>query len=673
VSTLKNVFVSLDSDPLRSLLESFESEGERSDEGAFTLDPKRATEILRGQGRLGRNAPLYLLSAIYQHTQGQSITPTFGSRYWRLEWDSAAGPLSGSLEWELAKASFATHQIDLHSDDSGVQLQPSGPRTRAAKILEPLFLEVAERTEHYPWPSFRPRWHHAILGLAQHDGATIQLHRAKESAPPRWVQVVHGIAYPRRWTLPIDAVCFDSKGRPDLTLTVIPHSARQSQLELAARRCFDNVLLESLQSTPGTLLLDPVSLSEDLPLFAIYLAYAVVHGSHPDVVDGVAAKVAFADATGRPWTLGELLEVYARDGKLMIVPSQPKPDVPAGQRGHRPVLLWGGQAEQSGQKLFPHLTSGAGYLYSLVVNEKERQRSSAWAEPCLASSSVRAGRLSLLPWGEPDHTAEVEFVGPRRARETYYLDIEAPKGLRLLWESEQSLEEDSRELALELPLRQTVLELVDASLDTFTPSRETVVAALAWVLTKGPLEWNKLARLASLPLFDDVEGRLWSVARLQAWPGRLPVLMDRSTSLPSTLPDKPLLWWHPLFEGLDIATEDAGRRVREAHWQETGRQRWLAAHRPSAPDWPAGSRAYGVHRVAPNPCPEAPTEVVFWRQGRPFGRRILPVTDCPPGCLVMWVEDELPGDIYWSGPQATALTERLPAIAELCRKAKAAL
>jgi hypothetical protein len=34
----------------------------------------------------------------------------------------------------------------------------------------------------------------------------------------------------------------------------------------------------------------------------------------------------------------------------------------------------------------------------------------------------------------------------------------------------------------------------------------------------------------------------------------------------------------------------------------------------------------------------------------------------------MWVDDHMPGDTYWSGPESSALSDRLPAIAELCRK-----
>jgi hypothetical protein len=527
-----------------------------------------------------------------------------------------------------------------------------------------LFDEVAERLDFYPW-RVRPAVAERALGQGSQAGAVFLLTPAREPAHPRFLQVVRGVTYPRRSDLPVDTICLDPQGRPDLGLNTIPDSARKAELESAARLLFEDILRQSLEGA-STCTLDPRSLTEGLPLFATYLAYAV-----QQTPLAAAAKVSFADATGRFWTAAELLEFYQRDGRLMIVPSQPAPDVPPGQRSDRPVLLWGGQAEQIGRQLFPTVTSGAGYLYSLAVNEQERHRDSALGEPRLASRTVDSGRLSLLPWGDPDRPAEVEFVGPRRARETFHLDADAPKGLRLVWESDQSPEQDLRELVLDGTQRQVVLELIDASLATTMPSRESLLAALSWALSKGAVDWSGLARMGGVPLLEDVGNNLVSVHQLLDWEqqrGVLPVLSDRSTSLPRALPIEPLVWWHPLLEGLGIQTEDAGRQVREANWREIGRERWLASHPPAQPDWPPHAAPFGPHLGAKSSEPDAPTEVGFWREGRPFGRRTLPRGQCPPGCLIMWVDDHMPGDTYWSGPESSALSDRLPAIAELCRK-----
>lgn len=645
--------MSSDSDPLRHLLETFQSQGEAVDPGAFTLDPRRATEILRGQGRLGQNAFLYLLTAIHAHTDGAPVSRSLRpARSWRFEWSPAFGSLLDSLELTLAEASFETHGVSLSREPNAVKLR--------SKKLEGLYAEVADRLRYYPFED--------VQGAAE-AGAFLRtdklaLFPARERAP-RFLQVVRGVSYATRWALPIDAVCHDPLGRPDLALSTIPDSARKQAWMEAAEEQFLRALRDSLEGA-APCLLSPDRPSSELPLFATYLSYIVAQTRDPELRRLGTDRVLFPDATERIWTTTELLEIYARQKRLMIVDSRPEgPTV----RSDRPVLLWTGQVEVIGRSLFGNLAFGAGYLYSLAVNELEKQRLAPLGEPRLASLPVPNGTLSLLPWGEPHRTAEVEFLGPRRARETFYLDEQAPHGLRLIWESRESREEELRQLVFEQHLRHVVLELIDASLDGQVPGNETIRASLLWALSLGPLDWSRLPRLSTVPLLARADGEFATVAELLSVSGPVAVLADLSSSLPRVLPVRPLLWSDPLLEKLGLETLDVSRQIREAYWQEVGRDRWLAAHPPKAPDWPPGARRFGPHLVARAANAKAPTEVGFWREGRPFGRRLLPPDQCPPGCLVMWVEDDLPGDIYWSGPAAEALAARLPRLAALCSAA----
>lgn len=642
---------------MRSLLASYEAEGQRSDEGAFTLDPGRAIEMLRAQGRLGQNAPLYLLSAIHQHTAGEAIRKSSGFRTLRLTWPGPHGPLPPSLAREIAESSFAAHQVQLVFQTDGVMLKP---QARAAELFE----QVAERLEHYPWHG-RSGLATSPLGQATLDQAEILI-RLPTRGWSLFEHVVHGITFATRWALPIDAVCFDPRGRADLGLNAIADSDRRQKLMAAAEDLFVQLLQDSLDEAPPVVF-DPHTAVAELPLFAAFLPFAVRQSRDPDLAARAASRTCFQDVAGHSWTTTQLLDAYQRDGKLLFIPNDVA--TAAAGRPDRPVLLWGGRAAEVGSALFPVLAPGEGYLYSLAVNERERQR--RVGDRPLASRALNDGRLSLLPWGDPDRTAEVEFVGPRRARETFYLDAEAPKGLRLLWESEHSLEESMRELALDGALRHVVMELIDASLSPEAPSRETLLTALLWALRGGPLDWSRLARLAQRPLLEDAAGGLVCLNEVfdhAAGEEGLWVLTDRSGSLPRTLPVSPLVWWHPLLDRLGLATNDAGRLVREAHWRQVGQESWLSAHSPKPPDWPPLARPRDGHLWARNPNPTAPTEVLFWKLGRPFGRRVLPTSECPPGYLLTWVEDDLPGDSYWSGPDPAALRERLPAIARLCRE-----
>lgn len=641
--------MSSDSDPLRHLLTSYEAEGESAGSGAFTLEPGRARELLREQGRLGQNSFLYLLAAIAEHAD-EPISVTKRSSTWRLEWSASYGPLPSTLAATVAEASFQTHGVTWTREPHAITLR--------SRKLEELYQDVAPRLCYYPFAGRAEQTERDALYRSEQ----LVLLPARERWP-RFLQVVRGITYATRWGLPVDAVCFDDQARPDLGLNIIPDSARKDSLMESAELQLLRTLRQSVVDAPCCLL-HPDKDSSDLPLFATYLHYIVTQDRDLELSELSASRVLFPDATGREWSAAELLKVYARDGRLMIVDAVSS----HGPSGDRPVLIWSGQVERIGSALFSNLTSGAGYLYSLAVNELEKQRLAPLGEPRLSSLKVEGGALSLLPWGDPDRIAELEFLGPRRARETFYLEPEAPRGLRLVWESEQSREEELRQLVLERPLRHAVLQLIDLSPGEIP--RETLKTALSWGLSTGPLDWTKLPRLERIPLFECAGGAACSVSDLRELEGPVSVLPDLSCSLPRSLPLQPLLWGDPLLERLGIATQDASRQVREAYWQEVGRERWLAAHAPTPPDWPSSAREVGPHRLSRAANRQALTEVAFWREGRPFGRRSLPADQCPPGFLVMWVEDDLPGDTYWSGPSPEALARRLPRIAALCRDAE---
>lgn len=664
-------------DPLKELLSSLGSEGRSEGEGAFTLDAQRAAEMLQEQGRLGRNAPLYLLSALFDHTNGAPIELTRSVRSWRLSWQPQYERLPPSLQQTIAIASFAARGLTLSFEPTAVKLRP-------ASRLEAIFEEVAERIAYYPWFTSRSPgmaltpnypWRadsvpviQEVLGRGSSDGAELLLTEPRRGYPPRWLHGVRGIIFPRRWSLPVDLFCWDPLGRPDLGLESVTDSGRRQALEEAATELFLDLLEESLKATQ-TYCLNPVSLSTDSPLFARYLDYAVRQTRRTQLAEEIARSVMFVDVNGHRWSVSELSESYGRDNRLMTVMGQPLPESTVGPRLPRPVLLWGGEAESLGGALFTTVVSGEGYLYSLSVNEQERQKVGL-TEPALASVAVGQGRLSLLAWGEPDRPAELQFVGPRRARETFYLDSAAPKGLRLFWECPDGLETVSRELELDQTLRQAVLELFDLRADEI--AEEALRIALSWGQAQGPLDRSRLQKLESLPLFESVNGSKLSLAFLrnsEKKDGALSVLMDRSSSLPVKLPVEPLLWWDPCFTALGLATEDAGVLVREAYWQEKGRQSWLEAHPPRAPLETDEERHDGPHLVGCHCDPATPTEVRFWREGRPFGRRTLSPELCPPGYRVTWVEDDIPGDVYWSGPTVEAVKERLPSIEALCRRA----
>ncbi len=668
--------MSSNADPaLRQFLQDLQTHGAQTEPGQFTLDPHRAVAMLRAQGRLSQSGPLPLLSALYTHSQGGPID--FGRSSWKFSWAIEHGRLSPTVELLLGEASLEAQGLKLHYHDDYVRLSARG----GSEAIERVFAAFWERLTFYPWkePIRSPG---PPLFRASQDDVRVDFY------PPPWVdpfgvvarpsgrfvQVLRGISYHRKWALPVDAVINDQLSKPDFSMTVVPESERRLELEATAARLFRDHLLREVESSPSLLLDSETEGTTALPLFALSCAYAVEQGHDPRLAQLVGRKVLLPDALGHTWHLDEVWSDYQREGKLLGVEAQR--EGPQGRvRPKRPVLRWAGQPRKILTSLFPHLVPGDGYLYTLAVNEAERQRlDSGHGEHRLASVFAAGETWSLLPWGDPDRGAELEFVGPRRARETFYLDTLAPKGLRLLRESPHALDRGARELSLDSQSRGVVLSLVSKSMTGHPPARESVLATLAWAGQAKPWDGKGLEEIDRAPLLELVDGGYTSLEHCRRWCEQgepIPVLADRSTSIPAKLPLPLVLWEHPILRQLGFTTREVGRLFRESHWKESGRARWLESHRPGVPSWPPEPFfEFDGHRVAPADDPEASTKVVFWREGRPFGSITLDSEACRPGFLVLWVEDELPGDIYWSGPELAAIVARIPRVDELCEKAQ---
>ena len=109
---------------LESYLAQAGSEGESLGEGDFTLDPRRALEILREQGSIASHAPLFLLRAIYQHTDGAPVRFTsdlFGTA--QLRWPPEFGALPNEAMRVMAEEAFKTNLLALTFKEDRVLVQ----------------------------------------------------------------------------------------------------------------------------------------------------------------------------------------------------------------------------------------------------------------------------------------------------------------------------------------------------------------------------------------------------------------------------------------------------------------------------------------------------------------------------------------------------------------------
>ncbi len=665
---------------LERYLENAHSQGEASGEGAFGLDPERAAAILRSQGRLSGSGPLFLLAAIYQHVGPFQATLREGTWSWRISWPDDYKALRETVDRMLAEEAFSAVGIRVEFDETGVEMCPSGrAMTRAGPILEPEFLAHQERLKYFPWYTTQKPWREL-------DEASLRTETNEDESKRCWVLarevvrgtvdiVVHGVIYQQRWELPVNAVVVDDTLKTDISLSALPDSQGREQVLNWAQTVFLESLRQSLESATSTTLDSSDRSTPSTPPHVQYLGFLISESAPAELREQVLDLVCFPDALGSIWTLRRLLEVYEKERKILVVRERSENLSSVRARSELPVLVWKGQAKKIGQQCFSRLGSGAGYLYSLEVNERER--GSSFGEKRWAKKFVHGGTLSLLSWSDPDRCGTVEIVGSLRARESFDLDADAPKGMRLLWESNPNLEDAVHKVPFDSEFRQAVLSLLDVSTGQLPLSVPQRIQALQWAATAGEVDWDALGQLRLAPLLMDVREKEWSyqeLRQLEQQCGAVPILTDRSTSLPRKLPFPALIWDHPLLSVLGFHSRECGREVRETYWQQEGRDRWLARHNPEESVWHHEPLVvHAGHRVARAAERDLWTEVTFWREGRPFGLRTLTPERCAPGWRILWVEDELPGDTYWVGPDPEAIEERLPAIRELCERGADAL
>ncbi len=655
---------------LEGLLRSFETEGTSEGEGSFGLDPRRALAMLSSQGRLSGTGPLFLLSALYRHCEGAPLTRKRVIGGEEISWPAEFGPLPETVETILAREAFSSRQVRLEYEDSSVKLKLAdrfklGAQERVADELA----GVADRLTYFPWldqdDTPYQRAAQGLLNRSKTEEGILLLREPRSRASICWV--VHGVAYRESWPLPVDGLVFDEALRPDLSLTVIPESSRKEHwLELAEKLLLES-LGESLEAEEQFRLSDRDTAPGDDPILLRYLPFVLRQAQNPELARLARDKVLLPDVYPRFWSLGHLEESYPQYGRLLVVSSMPE-DLP-GKSADRPILLWSGQAKRLGEQVLPQTYSGAGYLYSLRQNERDKER--VEQEPTLGSVPLEDGQLSLLAWAEEDRPAEVVMVGKRRAAETFYLDDKAPRGLRLLWDCEREVGEHSPESMFGSELRVKVLELLNQSLGVEELLPQRLVDSLLWALEPGaPLapEWQDLQQA---PLLPDVRGERLSYRRLrdlEAGEGGLPILEDLSTSLPGELPVETIVWWDPLLEHLSFHCKEMGRAVREAHWKEEGRMKWLERFTPAEPELSGldNVQEFDGHLVAWSGG--TTTEITLWREGRPLGKRRVGPSHCRPGYSVIWVDDEFPADRYWGGPDTNALVELYPEVDALCAR-----
>lgn len=266
------------------------------------------------------------------------------------------------------------------------------------------------------------------------------------------------------------------------------------------------------------------------------------------------------------------------------------------------------------------------------------------------------GKLGLKPYGDLSARCEIELSGRRRKSEMIHLESPAPSGLRLLWESVDEVASWSWEPSFQLRFKERAVELVDQSLRSTGRSPKWLLGLLHWAESVSDL--RPYPELAQSPIFAGVDGGWFSFQQLERLEF-IPVLGDRSASIPAELPYPVLLWEDSVLDRLGFTTRDVAAEVRAAYFKEQGRQRWLSRHRPSkAEEWSSVrdfirlARADGhlVFQV------EGPSRVVIWREGRPLGREWT-LDDAEPGKLLIFQDDQFPADAYWSRPDQEALAK----------------
>ena len=385
-----------------------------------------------------------------------------------------------------------------------------------------------------------------------------------------------------------------------------------------------------------------------------FLPFVESSPAESELREFVQTKVMFRDVFGDYWSLHQVQAMEKKHGSVLVIPAIPR-HCPEKSTGEQPVLHWRGDTKHYGQLIFRRTRSGAGYLYSMARGEAvDRDGSSL-----LNIQEWDGGSLGLLPLGEPEARCEVQLVGKRRASETLYLEEPAPERLRLLWRS-------GDELASWNPtpdfLKQVAL-VVDGVLPELGLDGAWIRKFLLWT---GVRSLEGMSNLSETDFLETVTGKRVSPRRVSEFYGEDPVsvLEERSASLPEVLPFKLLLWDHPVLKQLGFETREESSAVRKAYWREDGRHRWLARYQPASPQAWAESEGFELTAFEEGYLAEIgderPTRLIVWREGRPLGQTVLSEAQFPKGYLLIKVDDQFPGDQYWSGPDREALSQLGP-------------
>ncbi len=642
---------------LESYLARAGSEGESLGEGDFTLDPRRALEILREQGSVASHAPLFLLRAIYQHTNGAQVRWTsdlFGTV--QLRWPSEFGALPNEAMRVMAEGAFKTNQLALTFKEDRVSVQ-SVHRLRVEVEPKEIFINAAPRLQYYPVDGPFSQVRTPPWKKHQYEDGALELF-LPDRVSPSTCFVVDGIQFAEPAVLPLGVVVYDDKLKCDLSLTHIPDSDRKREWVERAR----TLLLEFLRETllrEEPLQLDFDHLSDALQAALRFLPFIQSLSEGDELRHSVDQAVQFRDVFGNYWNIAQILAMEEKHGSVLVIPAVPR-HCPQESTGEQPVLHWRGDTKRYGQLIFHRTRSGAGYLYSMARGEAVDRDGASF----LNVQEWGGGSLGLLPLGEPDSRCEVQLVGKRRGSETIYLEEPAPSRLRLLWRS-------SDELASWDPtpdfLYQVAL-VVDGALPDLEVDEEWIREFLLWT---GVKELKETTCLASTAFLERVGGEHVSPRTVEEVYKAQPVsvLEERSASLPEELPFEMLLWDHPLLGQLGFETREESSAVRKAYWREDGRKRWLDRYPPTTPQVWAEREGLQLQPVGSNYLasidPGRPSKLIIWREGRPLGQTMLSEAQFPKGHAVIVVDDQFPGDQYWSGPDREALSQLGPLLEDM--------
>ncbi len=247
---------------LEQFLRIFESGTPTADLSQQELAPRQAISMLRVQGRLSQSGPLPLFASLFVHL-GDDGTAEFDSTRWTVRWPNSLGPLEESVALALGIEALAVQGVEVGLDRSCVAFSSAKGEVPLAQVFEPFW----ERLAHFPWSeNGRPKaldFLPETLCSTEIEGRRLDFTHAPSYDPfgvltqpsGRFVQVVQGIAYPRKWSLPVDAVLHDLEGRPDYSHIIIPDTDRRDRLMADAAEQFRRLLPE-MQRPEQPLLLE---------------------------------------------------------------------------------------------------------------------------------------------------------------------------------------------------------------------------------------------------------------------------------------------------------------------------------------------------------------------------------------------------------------------------------